>query len=88
MKSFGQIAHDKGVEVGGWARRWATMSEMQRREWELIAAAVIDAHSFKVKEERKVVAWYDPTNQHVSTNKDDPSFTKLGQVWPLYMETK
>jgi len=53
MKTYGQIAHDKGIEVGGWARRWATMSEMQRREWELIAAAVIDAHSFKVKEENK-----------------------------------
>ena len=88
MKSFGQIAHDKGVEVGGWARRWETMSEMQRREWELIAAAVIDANRFKVKEERKIVAWYDPTNQHVSINKDDPLFTPLGQVWPLYMETK
>ena len=53
MKSFGQIAHDKGVEVGGWARRWETMSEMQKREWELIAAAVLDAHRFKVKEENK-----------------------------------
>ena len=41
-----------------------------------------------MKEERKVVAWYDPTNQHVSTNKDDPLFTPLGQVWPLYMESK
>jgi hypothetical protein len=52
MKSFGQIAHDKGVEVGGWARRWETMSEMQKREWELIAAAVLDAHRFKVKGEK------------------------------------
>jgi hypothetical protein len=51
MKSFGQIAHDKGVEVGGWARRWATMSDGQKHEWELIAAAVIDAYKFSVKEE-------------------------------------
>ena len=29
------------------------------------------------------LAWYDPTNQHVSTNKDDPLFTPLGQLWPL-----
>jgi hypothetical protein len=29
------------------------------------------------------IAWYDPTNQHVSTNKDDPLFTPLGQLWPL-----
>lgn len=29
------------------------------------------------------LAWYDPTNHHVSTNKDDPLFTPLGQVWPL-----
>ena len=31
----------------------------------------------------KTFAWYDPTNQHVSTNKDDPLFTPLGQLWPL-----
>jgi hypothetical protein len=29
------------------------------------------------------IAWNDPTNQHVSTDKDDPLFTPLGQVWPL-----
>lgn len=29
------------------------------------------------------LAWYDPTNQHVSTNKNDPLFTPLGQLWPL-----
>ena len=29
------------------------------------------------------LAWYDPTNQHVSTDKDDPLFTPLGQLWPL-----
>lgn len=29
------------------------------------------------------LAWYDPTNQHVSTNKNDPMFTPLGQLWPL-----
>ena len=29
------------------------------------------------------LAWSDPTNHHVSTNKDDPLFTPLGQVWPL-----
>jgi hypothetical protein len=29
------------------------------------------------------LAWYDPTNKHVSTNKDDPLFTPLGQLWPL-----
>jgi hypothetical protein len=28
-------------------------------------------------------AWYDPTNQHVSTDKHDPLFTPLGQLWPL-----
>jgi hypothetical protein len=30
------------------------------------------------------IAWYDPTNHHVSTDKHDPLFTPLGQVWPLY----
>jgi len=29
------------------------------------------------------LAWYDPTNQHVSTDKHDPLFTPLGQLWPL-----
>jgi len=29
------------------------------------------------------IAWYDPTNHHVSTDKNDPRFTPLGQLWPL-----
>ena len=29
------------------------------------------------------LAWYDPTNKHVSTDKNDPLFTPLGQLWPL-----
>ena len=29
------------------------------------------------------IAWYDPTNHHVSTDKNDPLFTPLGQIWPL-----
>ena len=32
----------------------------------------------------KQIAWYDPTNGVVSTDKDSPLFTPLGQVWPLY----
>jgi len=32
----------------------------------------------------KLIAWYDPTNGMVSTDKDSPLFTPLGQVWPLY----
>ena len=32
----------------------------------------------------KPTAWYDPTNGAVSTDKDSPLFTPLGQVWPLY----
>jgi len=34
----------------------------------------------------KPIAWYDPTNGMVSTDKDSPLFTPLGQVWPLYTE--
>ena len=30
------------------------------------------------------IAWYDPTNHHVSTDKNDPLFTPLGQLWPLH----
>ena len=29
------------------------------------------------------IAWYDPTNHHVSTDKHDPMFTPLGQLLPL-----
>jgi len=32
------------------------------------------------------IAWYDPTNRAVSTDKDSPLFTPLGQVWPLYTQ--
>jgi hypothetical protein len=32
----------------------------------------------------KPIAWYDPTNGAVSTDKDSPLFTPLGQVLPLY----
>ena len=34
--------------------------------------------------EQKPVAWYDPTNGTVSTDKDSPLFTPLGQLLPLY----
>jgi hypothetical protein len=36
------------------------------------------------EEQMKPIAWYDPTNGMVSTDKDSPLFTPLGQVWPLY----
>ena len=32
----------------------------------------------------KPTAWYDPTNGMVSTDKDSPLFTPLGQIWALY----
>ena len=32
----------------------------------------------------KPTAWYDPSNGMVSTDKDCPLFTPLGQVWPLH----
>jgi hypothetical protein len=34
----------------------------------------------------KPIAWYDPTNGAVSTDKDSPLFTPLGQVLPLYLQ--
>jgi hypothetical protein len=34
----------------------------------------------------KPIAWYDPSNGVVSTDKDSPLFTPLGQVWALYSE--
>ena len=36
----------------------------------------------------KPIAWYDPTNRMVSTDKDSPLFTPLGQVWPLYTKVE
>lgn len=30
------------------------------------------------------LAWYDPSNGAASTDKNDPRFTPLGQLWPLY----
>jgi hypothetical protein len=36
----------------------------------------------------KPIAWYDPTNGMVSTDKDSPLFTPLGQVWPLYPQSE
>lgn len=33
--------------------------------------------------EHMTLAWYDPTNKHVGTDKHDPLFTPLGQLWPL-----
>ncbi len=32
----------------------------------------------------KPIAWYDPSNGMVSTDRDCPLFTPLGQVWGLY----
>ena len=34
----------------------------------------------------KPLAWYDPTNGAVSTDKDSPLFTPLGQVLPLFSQ--
>ncbi len=36
----------------------------------------------------KPLAWYDPTNGMVSTDKDSPLFTPLGQVLPLYTQSE
>jgi hypothetical protein len=34
----------------------------------------------------KPIAWYDPTNGMVSTDKNSPLFTPLGQLLPLYTQ--
>ena len=34
----------------------------------------------------KPVAWYDPSNGAVSTDKNSSLFTPLGQVWPLFSQ--
>jgi len=32
----------------------------------------------------KPFAWFDPSNNHISLDKNDPLFTPLGQLLPLY----
>jgi len=34
----------------------------------------------------KPIAWHDPSNGVVSTDRDCPLFTPLGQVWPLCLK--
>ena len=34
----------------------------------------------------KPIAWYDPSKNIASTDKNCPLFTPLGQVWPLSLE--
>jgi hypothetical protein len=48
MKTYGQIAHDMGAEIGGWQRKW---DDRQKVEWEAIAEAVI--MEFEEREEKK-----------------------------------
>jgi hypothetical protein len=36
----------------------------------------------------KPTAWYDPSNGVVSTDRDCPLFTPLGQVWPLFPKSE
>jgi hypothetical protein len=40
--------------------------------------------AYAEQEHMKPTAWYDPSNGVVSTDRDCPLFTPLGQVWPLY----
>lgn len=35
----------------------------------------------------KPFAWYDPSNNHISQYKNDPAFTPLGQLLPLYKQS-
>lgn len=46
-------------------------------------AAKLDRDALEYRLNRPTLLWYDPTNQHVSTDKGDPLFTPLGQLWPL-----
>jgi len=36
----------------------------------------------------KPTAWYDPSNGVVSTDRDCPLFTPLGQVWALFPKSE
>ena len=46
----------------------------------------MDALRQAIEQADMVEAWYDPTNNVVSTDKNDPRFTPLGQLWRLVQE--
>ena len=48
-----------------------------------VEAALAD-QEFIFHDEDKPIAWYDPSKDIASTDKDCPLFTPLGQVWPLH----
>lgn len=39
-KTLGQIAHEAGESAGGWARKWADITEGERAVWEQLAQSV------------------------------------------------
>lgn len=76
------VAHESGdIEWNRFPNRFARMkahAEIMERE----NAALLEQMKQTISE-HMTLAWYDPTNHHVSTDKHDPLFTPLGQLWPL-----
>jgi len=72
---FGNKVHDEDDDAQGYIAEYeAALQKEYQRGYDAGKAA---------QPEQEPVAWYDPTNRMVSTDKDSPLFTPLGQLWPL-----
>ena len=52
-KSLGQFLHDTAGKLGGWERKWNTMTERQQSVWENAAKRLID--EFKKRELKEII---------------------------------
>ena len=75
--------------AGGIIFSWAGKCEVQHDRLSIVLRVLQTPSPYpvnQVQELRKMtaIAWYDPSNGHVSTDRDCPLFTPLGQVWALH----
>ena len=61
---------------------WYGSGSQDPDEFEKLIKAIV------AQPEQGPVAWYDPSNGVVSTDRDCPLFTPLGQVWALYLKSE
>ena len=60
--------------------QWQDASSSKKPDW---VCAKCKALYSLLNEPQQVLAWYDPSNNEVDTDKNSPRFTKAGQLWPL-----
>ena len=75
--------------AGGIISSWAGKCEVQHDRLSIVLRVLQTPSPYpvnQVQELRKMtaIAWYDPSNGVVSTDRDCPLFTPLGQVWALH----